>query len=50
MKKKVKDFTVGDMVRICKKARYCEDCIFSGICVNLPENAKKEDLEKEVIV
>lgn len=49
-KKKIKDFTIGEMLDICRSHRHCSNCPFAINNRCVPSNifVKVEDLEIEV--
>ena len=49
MKKKIKDITIEDMIKICASKEGCLDCPLYNICTYIPYYYKsKEDIEKEI--
>lgn len=51
MKKKIKELTFGEIVRICKRHKCCDDCPIEVICANsIFECGSKKILEKEIEV
>ena len=48
MKKKIKDITIEEIVKVCKKQYDCYSCPLEQICAIFPMQYKKKDLEKEI--
>ena len=52
MKKKIKDLTLGELLKICDESYVCEECplyVNSYCSLNeMPSHLWKEDLEQEV--
>ena len=50
MKKKIKDLTIEESIKICKRQYDCYSCPLQRVCAELPVQYKNEDLEKEIDV
>lgn len=51
MKKKIKDITIADTIKICTNQEDCYGCPLVHVCALLPVQLQvqhKEDLEKEI--
>lgn len=46
-KKKIKDFTIGEINEMCRKSKNCDDCPFAPHCSNFMTYTDKE-LEQEI--
>lgn len=51
MKKKLKDITISETIKICKNQEDCYGCPLVHVCAELPVQLQvyhKKDLEKEI--
>ena len=48
MKKKIKELTIKDTIKVCNKQDDCYSCPLVNICAKFPFDIKNKELKKEI--